>query len=63
MNSDKFEPDREFERLSDRFHKGHCLITAATGVMSDAEAERAGLVSTHAYAVLDIRKARDWLCY
>ena len=30
------------------------MITVATGPMSDAQEERAGLVKTHAYAVLNI---------
>ena len=55
-NSDEFNPDKEFDRILDRFHKGDCLITVATGVMSEADGERAGLVPTHAYAMLDIRK-------
>lgn len=29
-------------------------MTVATGELSDAEADRAGLVSTHAYAVLSV---------
>jgi hypothetical protein len=29
--------------------------------MSEAEAERSGLVPTHAYAVLDVRKIKVWL--
>ena len=33
---------------------GDCLITVATGEMGDAEAERVGLVPTHAYAVLQV---------
>lgn len=32
------------------------MITVATGTMNDNDAERAGLVPTHAYAVLDMRK-------
>ena len=38
-----------------RFHRGEVLLTAATGELSDAVADNAGLVSTHAYAVLDVR--------
>lgn len=56
--NDEFNAEREFRRLIDRFHQGHCLITVATGVMSDAKADRAGLVPTHAYALLDIREAQ-----
>lgn len=41
--------------LSPRFHRGDVLVTTATGVMSEEEGERWGLVPTHAYAVLDIR--------
>lgn len=39
-----------------RFHKGGVLITASTGMMTEAEGEKWGLVPTHAYAVLDIRE-------
>ena len=54
--------------------KGDCLITVATGPMSESDADRAGLVPTHAYALLDIRKVLVgyaafsllllcWVCY
>ena len=33
-------------------------MTVATGEISDAEADRAGLVPTHAYAMLDIREVK-----
>lgn len=37
-------------------HSGKVLITLATGVIPGVEAERAGLVPTHAYALLDMRE-------
>jgi calpain-7 len=52
----EFKKDEEFERMFEYFHRGDCLITLATGPMSTLEEERTGLVSTHAYACLDIRK-------
>ena len=33
---------------------GMALVTVATGPMSESQAERAGLVQTHAYAVLNV---------
>ena len=63
LGSEEFNPDREFDRIMDRFHKGHCLVTVATGDIPEAEADRAGLVPTHAYAFLDIRKVKNYkLC-
>ncbi|KAF6041206.1 CAPN7 [Bugula neritina] len=56
-NSSKaFEKDKEFRKILDKFHKGHCVVTVATGPMRDSDAERAGLVESHAYAMLDIRE-------
>lgn len=56
--SQEFDKDREFKRLLERFHKGHCLVTVATGEMSESHADRAGLVPTHAYAMLDVREVK-----
>ncbi|XP_071957254.1 calpain-7-like [Antedon mediterranea] len=55
LDSEDFNKDEVFTKMNSRFHIGNVLITVATGVMSDAEADRAGLVPTHAYALLDIR--------
>ncbi|XP_064647920.1 calpain-7-like [Lineus longissimus] len=55
VGKDSFDPDKEFKKVMDRFHKGHCLVTLATGELSEVDADRAGLVSTHAYALLDIK--------
>ena len=57
-NSDDFNKDKEFKRIHERFHQGHCLITIATGEIPEVEADRAGLVPTHAYAMLDIREVK-----
>ena len=51
----EFKKDEVFRKIFQRFHKGDVLVTLATGEMTDAEADRAGLVPTHAYAMLDIR--------
>lgn len=51
-----FNANSDFERMFERLHAGDCLITVSTGFMSKADEDRTGLVSTHAYAVLDIRK-------
>ncbi|XP_036287418.1 calpain-7 isoform X9 [Pipistrellus kuhlii] len=58
MHSDSqtFSKDNSFRMLYQRFHKGDVLITASTGMMTEAEGEKWGLVPTHAYAVLDIRE-------
>jgi len=52
----EFDKNADFERMFERFHSGDCLITLATGVLSPIEEKRTGLVPTHAYACLDIRK-------
>ncbi|XP_049622091.1 calpain-7 isoform X2 [Suncus etruscus] len=55
-DSQSFSKDNSFRMLYQRFHKGDVLITASTGMMTEAEGEKWGLVPTHAYAVLDIRE-------
>lgn len=51
-----FDANGVFQRLKEGQALGRCLITVATGELSDAEAERTGLVATHAYAVLDLKE-------
>lgn len=58
MKSKDFNKEQTFKKLLERFHKGDVLVTMATGEMSDAQADRAGLVPTHAYAMLDIREVK-----
>ncbi|PAV79517.1 hypothetical protein WR25_08319 [Diploscapter pachys] len=54
--SPEFDADKVFEKLLLRFHSGDCLITLATGKLSKDDCDRAGLVDSHAYALLDLRK-------
>lgn len=55
MKDNAFNAEETFDRLESALHSGRCLITVATGELSDVEAERTGLVPSHAYAVLDMR--------
>lgn len=57
-SDEEFNKEALFKKLLERFHRGDVLVTVATGEMSDAEAERSGLVSAHAYALLDIREVK-----
>ncbi|OAD59639.1 Calpain-7 [Eufriesea mexicana] len=54
-----FNKDNLFNVLLTRLHKGDVLVTVATGELTDLEADRTGLVPTHAYAVLDVRKINE----
>jgi hypothetical protein len=45
------ESEKVWGRLESAHRFGDCLITIATGVIEEGEAERSGLVPTHAYAV------------
>lgn len=49
--------DRTWERILSAHRFGDCLITISTGPLSPDEEETTGLVSGHAYAVLNVQKA------
>lgn len=53
---DNFNAAAIFDRLESGLANGRCLITVATGELSDNTAERTGLVSSHAYAVLNLKE-------
>lgn len=55
-NEETFNQNDVFQRFSDGLANGRCLITVATGELTDDLAERTGLVATHAYAVLSMRE-------
>lgn len=53
-----FNAEALFNKLLDRHQRGDVLVTLATGELSEAEAERSGLVPSHAYAMLDVREVQ-----
>ena len=55
-NDPTWDSEATFKNLATRLRAGQCLATVATGELTDAVADRAGLVPTHAYAVLDVRE-------
>ncbi|GAB1864293.1 Calpain-7 [Camponotus japonicus] len=55
-NEPDFNKDNLFDTLLLRLHNGDVLVTVATGQLSDLDADRTGLVPSHAYAVLDVKK-------
>lgn len=44
-----------FRVLMSSMAKGNVLATVATGELPESVAERAGLIPTHAYAILDVK--------
>ena len=53
-------PERAWDRLFSANSFGDCLITVSTSRdISEAQAEALGLVTGHAYAVLDVFQSRD----
>ena len=62
-NEPDFNANSLFDMLLSHLRKDDVLITVATGEMSDAEADRTGLVPTHAYAVLDVQKINVSKCF
>ncbi|KAI8979256.1 hypothetical protein BDF20DRAFT_868518 [Mycotypha africana] len=54
-----FVADNVWDRIYDGIKYGDCLVTIATGDMTEDEAIRLGLVPTHAYAVIDIKLLYD----
>lgn len=59
---DNFNGEKVFTLLMTRLARGDVLVTAATGELSEVASDRTGLVSTHAYAVLDLRHVEVGRC-
>lgn len=56
LKEESFNENATFERLESALAHGRCLVTAATGELNDDQAERTGLVPSHAYAVLNLKE-------
>ena len=56
LREKNFDYNKFFDMLQTNFHRGRCLATISTGPMSESDADRAGLVPTHAYAILDVKQ-------
>lgn len=52
----QFNADKIFRSLKERHNQGNVLMTVATGNLSEDIAKKAGLVPSHAYALLDMRE-------
>ncbi|ORX43693.1 cysteine proteinase [Hesseltinella vesiculosa] len=57
IHEQRFDPDNVWARMLDGAKYGDALVTIATGHMTDEEADKLGLVPTHAYAIIDIKEA------
>lgn len=53
-----FNAEKQWKRMMNGQRNGIALVTIATGHMLDEEADRLGLVPTHAYAVLDLKEVQ-----
>ncbi|KAF8929585.1 calpain 7, partial [Dissophora ornata] len=53
-----FDSEKQWKRMYSGQRNGVALVTIATGHMADEEADRLGLVPTHAYAVLDLKEVQ-----
>ncbi|KAF9976702.1 calpain 7 [Actinomortierella ambigua] len=53
-----FDKEKQWKRMVNGTRNGVALVTIATGHLSDEDADRLGLVPTHAYAVLDLKEVR-----
>ena len=57
MEDHETSPERIFQRLHSAFSFGDCLTTASVSQeISEAEAEVVGLVTQHAYGILNVRE-------
>ncbi|KAF9400881.1 calpain 7 [Mortierella sp. AD011] len=58
IKESNFDSEKQWKRMMNGQHNGVALVTIATGHMTDEEADRLGLVPTHAYAVLDLKEVQ-----
>eukprot|EP01137_Pigoraptor_chileana_P028743 Opistho-2@13005 len=59
LKKGSFDSEKVWRKLNEALKLGYGLVTVATGPLSESEAERTGLVPTHAYCVLDVKEAQN----
>ncbi|KAJ3986206.1 hypothetical protein F5890DRAFT_1572426 [Lentinula detonsa] len=55
-SSSNFESERTWTRILDGFINGKCMFTFGTGTRSGIQWKKRDLLSTHSYAVIDVRE-------
>ncbi|KAJ3715961.1 hypothetical protein DFJ43DRAFT_1126860 [Lentinula guzmanii] len=56
IKSSNFESERTWTRILDGFINGKCMFTFGTGTRSGIQWKKRDLLSTHSYAVIDVRE-------
>lgn len=56
LQSDDFDPDRFWQRITAAFPHGDVMITVGTGKISSKTSKALGLPGEHDYAILDLRE-------
>ncbi|KAI1321427.1 calpain 7 [Mortierella claussenii] len=58
IKESNFDSEKQWKRMMSGQRNGVALVTIATGDITDGEADRLGLVPTHAYAVLELKEVQ-----
>ncbi|KAF7314374.1 Calpain catalytic domain-containing protein [Mycena kentingensis (nom. inval.)] len=59
IKSPSFERERTWRRILNGFGAGNCVLTLGTGVETGLSWQGISLISSHSYAVIDVREAED----
>ncbi|KNZ75773.1 Calpain-like protease palB/RIM13, partial [Termitomyces sp. J132] len=59
IKGSSFEREKTWERVAEGFARGHCVLTLGTGVNPYITWEDVDLLSSHSYAVIDVKESDD----